>query len=261
MTAGYPDRPTYSQRRGRGRRVAPLSYSELSRLVTRVLADLFRTDRLQEAFGYSCVDDGDVPGRLGSDPDVFFEIRLGFSVMPPAATVPNMESDELFDFIEALHDLVSVGDETTGRYHSFGECGWHFREFAAQPAQRDLRETLNPLLARLESPLELTEDGYIEDLAPAHLQPLLDAKLPANAPKDAVAMRVDAAVRRFRRSRGHPDDRRAAVRELADILEFLRDQMKLSMLSADEADLFNLANNFAIRHHNRKQKTALGVSI
>ena len=44
------------------------------------------------------------------------------------------------------------------------------------------------------------------------------------------------------------------MRELADVLEFLRPQIKQSMMSADESALFNLANNFAIRHHKREQR-------
>jgi hypothetical protein len=231
-----------------------LQFLDFRRLVARFLSDHFKNDRLQEAFGYDCVDSGEVPGRLGHDPDVFFESRLGFSVMPPERTVPDMEPDELFDFIEVLHDLVSLGGEETGYHHTYSACGWHFREFSPQPAQQELRDTLNPLLARLEPPLELTQDGLIEDRAPDELQPLLDASLPASAPVDDVTSRVEAAVKRYRRSRGNIDDRKAAVRELADVLEFLRGQLKESMLSADGRALFNLANNFGIRHHNRSQR-------
>jgi hypothetical protein len=42
---------------------------------------------------------------------------------------------------------------------------------------------------------------------------------------------------------------------MAGTLERLRPQVKEHMLQNDERDLFNLANNFAIRHFNDKQKT------
>jgi hypothetical protein len=80
VSAHYPDRPTYSQRHGRGRRAAPLDYAHLREILARILDDLFREDRLQEAFGYVCIDAGTHSGLLGSDPDVFFETRLGFAV-------------------------------------------------------------------------------------------------------------------------------------------------------------------------------------
>lgn len=47
---------------------------------------------------------------------------------------------------------------------------------------------------------------------------------------------------------------RLAVRELFDVLEKLRPEVKAEMLRGDEGDLFNIANNFAIRHLNEKQK-------
>ena len=44
------------------------------------------------------------------------------------------------------------------------------------------------------------------------------------------------------------------MRELFDVLEKLRPEVKAEMLRGDEGDLFNIANNFAIRHLNEKQK-------
>jgi hypothetical protein len=44
------------------------------------------------------------------------------------------------------------------------------------------------------------------------------------------------------------------VRELFDVLEKLRPEVRAEMLRGDEADLFNFANNFTIRHLNEIQK-------
>jgi hypothetical protein len=38
------------------------------------------------------------------------------------------------------------------------------------------------------------------------------------------------------------------------VLEYLQKDVKL-YLKGDEPDLFNIANNFGIRHHNQNQKT------
>ena len=38
------------------------------------------------------------------------------------------------------------------------------------------------------------------------------------------------------------------------MLEYLRPQLKDVLHSKDEGDLFNIANNFAIRHHNDRQR-------
>jgi hypothetical protein len=47
---------------------------------------------------------------------------------------------------------------------------------------------------------------------------------------------------------------RLAVRELFDVLEKLRPELRDEMLQSDEGALFNIANNFVIRHLNEKQK-------
>jgi hypothetical protein len=191
-----------------------------------VVNDLFAQAYLQEAFGYDCVDSGTVPGALGRDPDLYFIRRLGFGVMPINKTVQGMDPDQLFDFLEALHDVVSMGNELTGYYHEFSRCGWHFRDFDRRYGQDHLETVVNPLMARLETPLVLTPEGQLEELTAPDMQSLLDTPL-TDVVRLTDRQRVDAAVNRFKRSRGNPAERRAAVQELAAVLEFLRPSGRL----------------------------------
>ena len=48
---------------------------------------------------------------------------------------------------------------------------------------------------------------------------------------------------------------------LADILEELRPRLKHVLSRQDEGDLFNIANNFEIRHRNEKQKNQYDKSL
>ena len=50
---------------------------------------------------------------------------------------------------------------------------------------------------------------------------------------------------------------------MADVFEFLKssNQLKDALNNKDEADLFHIANGFAIRHHNTKQKGGYDASI
>lgn len=81
---------------------------------------------------------------------------------------------------------------------------------------------------------------------------MIDAPLPTKDPD--IAQRVAGAIALYR-NRGRTEaDLRLAVRELFDVLEKLRPKVKEEMLSKDEGDLFNIANNFTIRHLNEKQK-------
>ncbi len=69
-----------------------------------------------------------------------------------------------------------------------------------------------------------------------------------------IVSRVKHACDRFRDVSSTLDDKRDAVRELADVLEFLRDEDKVHLVSKDEAALFELANKYAIRHHRQDQR-------
>jgi hypothetical protein len=45
------------------------------------------------------------------------------------------------------------------------------------------------------------------------------------------------------------------------VLEYLKPKIKEHLTSADEKDLFNIANNFGVRHHNDKQKTGYDAGL
>ena len=94
----------------------------------------------------------------------------------------------------------------------------------------------------------------------------LENLLKAEFPKPYVDFRnvegkVESAIRKFCWFNSSVEDRREAVRTLADVLEFLRPKIKKALTSKDEDDLFNLANNFGIRHHNDKQKIRYDAQI
>ena len=66
---------------------------------------------------------------------------------------------------------------------------------------------------------------------------------------------MQAAIRKFRLYRSSPDEKRDAIRDLVSVLEYIRPKLKGILTNQDDDDLFNIANNFGIRHHNDKQHT------
>jgi hypothetical protein len=95
---------------------------------------------------------------------------------------------------------------------------------------------------------------------PSGFEPLLEAETPAIDPEN-ITGRVDAAKRKFRSRHSSGEDRRDALRDLADVLERLRPKVKDVLKKEDERELFNILNNFGIRHHNNKQKTDYDKNI
>ena len=220
-------------------------------LFLRVYEQLYEDGYFQEAFGYKCVDSGFVPGTV-RDPDlaIFLAIRKR-DLWPIQKFSSGYSEDDLFDMIEFLFQHVSK--PTEGWYHNWSDCGYHWNKFAIDLGQVEFCEKMNVVLGHYESPFELSPNGEVLRTPDQGFETILAAELPS---KDAnVHERVAAAVLKFRRHGSTPDDRRDAVRDLADVLEYLRPHAKDHLSSKDEGELFNIANNFGIRHHNPKQKT------
>lgn len=201
----------------------------------------------EEAFGFECVDSGFVPGTLGPRVNDRLMLVLGYKDTWPisAEDLATWDDDRIFDMIEFLYDHVSAGDD--GWLHQFGECGWHHSSFTKEPAQGEFRTRVNELLALYNGGYELDLVGEIVRTAPAGLDPLIEARLPGLTAGNAD--HVADAIRKFRSRSATRTDRRDAVRDLADVLESIRKDVKAHMFSKDEAALFEIANTFWIRHN------------
>jgi hypothetical protein len=118
---------------------------------------------------------------------------------------------------------------------------------------------VNLLLESYKSGYELSEPGEILELAQPGTAPLLAANLPSI--DGNVTERVTSAIAKYRRYRSTIAERRDAIRDLADVLEYIRPKLKEVLTKPDEADLFNIVNNFGIRRHNQQQKSDYDASI
>ena len=232
----------------------------LKRLFLNLYRDLLRKDYLQQAFGYYCVDSGNVSGELGEDigAEVFIHLRKE-NIWPIEEYIDGYSEDDLFDLVELLWDWVSKPRD--GYDHQFNHCGWHYETFDQEAGQVEYRQKATHLLRDYSGGYELSATGEVLALAAPGLQPLLDAKLPEHDSAN-VEKRVEAAIHKFRRHRSSLEDRKDAVRDLADVLEFLRPKAKEFLLSKkDDGDLFEIANSFAVRHHNDKQQSDYNKAI
>ena len=102
----------------------------------------------------------------------------------------------------------------------------------------------------------MTEQGLVLALGAGGLQHILSAEI---VPYDEanVDSKVRNAIAKWRNRHLALSDKRDAIRELADVFEWLKKTKNLAAVldGKDESAIFDLANNFAIRHHNPKQKS------
>ena len=249
----------YSVRTGKRSAKAGFALPDFKRFVLACFERLETEGLFQEWMGYVCVDADFVPGKAGVDLDLFVFRKLRKQgLWPMQAQLANYDEDDVFDMIEFLFDHASKGMD--GDYHSYNGCGWHYKTFEKAAGQEMWREAINDVLADYGSGYELSATGEILALGEPGLESLLTAPMPSVDPEN-VEVRVSTAILKFRRRGSSASDRRDAVRDLADVLEFLREEVKKVLKSDDASDLFNLANNFEIRHHRKGQKTDYDQSI
>jgi hypothetical protein len=179
MTRDY-----YNRRVGKAGEPPKITLVEAAELIVEAYAFMEDQGYLQRAFGYDCVDAGEVPGAEG------FGIRMPFlmktTIRIDGAVKDAIKSaDEvfLFTFIEFVHDHVAKPAANTGRYHQYSGCGWHYcsdGEFDEVAARAEWRNRVNSTLKFYDSGYQLSEAGEIEHLAPNGMFLLLQAQLPTN---------------------------------------------------------------------------------
>ena len=253
------ERRYYSVRTGRNPQGAQYSLPILLKLFLSLYLGFEERGYFQEVFGYQCVDAGFVPGTAGGGIEAYFlrKVRKD-DLWPVAMKSPHYSEDDLFDVIELLHDDVSL--PLTGRHHSYADCGWHYDTFDRELGQEEYRIEISRLLADYGDGYELSPAGEVGPLSAPGMQQLLDAAPPQYDSRN-VDSKVEEAINRFRGSRSSLEDRRHAVRTLADVLEFLKPKLKAVITGSHESALFNIVNNFSIRHHNPEQKTEYDQAV
>ncbi|WP_202390145.1 hypothetical protein [Tsuneonella aeria] len=251
MNGSSNTRQYYSVRTAKNPADAQLTFELLKTMFQSVYSQLSGKDYFHEAFGFYCVDAEDVPGTVGSDVANYVLFRTRKQLWPIPDHIDELGESDLFDLIEFLFDHVSKPLE--GSFHSHMGCGMHWETFDKEAGRTEYCSMLNPLLASYGPGFELNNRGEIMQTGPRELGNLLRADPPSE--DGTVRSRIRAAVDCFQRYGSSIEDRRHAVRDLADVLEKLRPRAKTVLRSKDEDDLFNLANNFGIRHLNDRQKS------
>lgn len=185
-------------------------------------------------------------------------IKLPFEWNGTQAEARDWDEATLYSLIEYFHDGAQR-PRSRGREHAFADCGFHYAEHNADAGQLVYRWRVNELLSRFSAPVKLGKSGLERGRLVKRFDSDLDtqADLRATIGAEDRADIVAAAIRSFRRRDATAPDRRAALGMLAGVLENRRKEVK-RVLGADETALFNIANNFGLRHNNERQQVDYG---
>jgi hypothetical protein len=167
----------------------------------------------------------------------------------------DITEDHIFDALEFLYDHVSKPGTLIDM---MPETGWNFYDYDGYDSvagQVEFREKVNSFLLDYKSGFELTEGGLVLAVGTQGLQYILDAEI---IPYDEtnVDSKVRNAIAKWRNRHLSIPEKKEAIRELADVFEWLQKTKRLEsvMDKKDEKAIFDIANTFAIRHHNPDQK-------
>jgi hypothetical protein len=247
----------YSQRAGTNPNLDGLPIEDIVELFSGMFHNLETDGYFHEAFGFWCVDQDYIEGNIRDiDLEMLLNIRKK-NLWPISEYAASYSEDDFLDVIEFLYQYVSKPIE--GTMHSYNECGMHWETFNKIEGQKVFRDKINAVLEHYKYHFELSQNGEVLHKPEKGFETIFNADVPSKDKK--IVGRIDAATTNFRRHGSSIDDRRQAVRDLADVLEYLKPQVKKLLTNKDETDLFNIANNFGIRHHNDKQKTSYDAAI
>lgn len=247
-------RPYWSQRSG----VAGEKLSEAATM-DRFVSLVERLDRdglWAQAFGVDCPDGVGDPFDTPSDQiSGMLGKRIGADAWPLRGSRPHWSLDDLYDLAEVLHDLASWPG-AWGR-HDYGGCVGHPRDFSPSCGQGLYRHRVNELFETSTLEVRLAEAGEdrgrIVRSAGAGLDDIVHVALAD--PPAALGDDVAHAIALFRSRSGDVASMRSAVVALAGVLEHNRSLLQRELLSKDAGALFDIANNFDIRHRNADQRT------
>ncbi|KPM51131.1 hypothetical protein ACG83_37605 [Frankia sp. R43] len=247
-----PLREPYWRERARGLHgPARLSFTAVARQYVDLVRELEVAGYFERRFGKDCVDD-----QYDPDPAYLIENAFGGEVTWPID--PEMlaaDRENLFQMIEVLHDFVARPKRRS--LHQYGECGWHHSEFDLTSGRTVYRWRVNSLLRRGDIRYHLANEGAdvgrLVDVTDDGRSDLVRSLLAREANEQDDQVRHAISLFRGRGAGRH--EKRSAVATLALVIEERRHGILREVLArTDRGALFDIANNFHIRHQDAKQK-------
>lgn len=183
-------------------------------------------------------------------PQIYFMNQLNDSdCFPINRQYMYYAEEQLFTIIEMLNAHIAIYDHTS-------------RKTVKKEPQKEFNEYINSILKLYKNGYYLdTLSGCIMEMPNESLEKMLSDEVPSNMSNNEVEQ-LKTSVSMFYRFNANQETKKKAINILADILEPLRDELKDLLnekydVNKNEHDklIFDIVNNFNIRHNNKKQST------
>jgi len=255
LTRPYQGQVYWAQRHGLAAQASASGF-DLASQFGALLTELQGRGYFPTALPRECVDDRVSWEAVSARARAATHVDVSLPLTVPALNT--MDLDTIYTLIEYFHDEAQR-PRRIERMHDYANCGAHYGAYNRESGSVVYRWRINQILDAVNAPVRMSaapqERGRLVRVSRTPLDDLAEAELEGRGhdPADEVAH----AIQTYRaRDAGLPQ-KRAALALLAGVLESRRGELK-TVLKDDERDLFNIANNFAIRHRNANQRTEYG---
>ncbi|PES78291.1 hypothetical protein CN504_22725 [Bacillus anthracis] len=174
------------------------------------------------------------PGICGDNMDVFCFSKTGYKGLLPVAYDIRYKEAQIFTLIEMFYTYVNDTDP-----------------FSNGNGKKEYRKRVNKILNNYGNGWELINEGYVRELVDNGLSNLLTQEYNDSD----IYTDISKAKQEFLKYGATLDDKKDALIRLGSIMEPLREEMKNKLSKKDTSDIFQLLNEFQLRHNNVKQKT------
>lgn len=215
--------------------------NDLSTLFVQSYHELYKQKIFRELVGYTDTWGNSFTGLIANSYAAFVFKRLGKEDLIPISDEYSYSEEDVFDLIELFYDYASLPN-------ALNEAT--YEKIAGQSI---FRKEMNGILNNYHTGYELTEEGYIRNLVNNGLEGILDSKqkfIDDDISEDAVQV----AKKKFFHYKADESDKKGAILEIGGVLEKLKKSNQLKLHKQDETELFDVLNNFNLRHNRPDQK-------
>lgn len=241
----------YSQRSSD---TSKLEIKRVRELIYKIYKKLLNDDFFQEHWGLPYrVFNAD---KKNIDVGLFFELKVHHDFLWPIdQKYQRWSKSDIFDFLEIIYTCISEPVSTTTTPGSI----FSKTTYSRINARREFISIINPIIARFDEGYIMNGYGQIELLRDNDFSST-EEDLPETATSSQIDERIQRAIRHYHH-RGE-DLRKEALKELGDVLEFIRAGIKANEIAKKvEPAIFDILNNYNLRHNNAKQNTNYNTDI
>lgn len=244
----------YSERIGSER--IKLSLKDLNEVFLTIVSEFADEQFFYDFYGYEDNFRNWTPGKAGRNFEAYCLSQIGRRIKDPFyQTTAKYSEEEIFNLIELLHEHICLKSQIAFRKFEYDTL-----EEVVEYSKQTFRDRINMQIHYYSIGWELTGEGYIREMISNELQELVN-NTSIYGDENNVDSRIRGAIKQFLKYGAKELDKKGALIEIGGALEYIRKELEDVIPKEEVNDIFNLLNNFDLRHNNTLKKNGYDTAI